>query len=891
MKLRSVMVTGFTMLLVLIPALSASNTEPEELEKKLGTAERTEKVDILISLSKSFVPRDPEKALAYAQQAYNLSKDIDYKQGETEALGKIGNSYYQMGDYQKCLDYHYKSLELALKINYFKQVKKNYNVIGVTYRKLGSLDKAVEMYLKVLEIQKTSPDADFPPSMIYNNLGNIYADQKNYTKAAEFYEKALKTIKKEQRRHRSLLLINLGLIYTHLEKYDTALKYLFGGLELCKADARTIHAAAALNIIGKVYSDTKQYTKANAYLGQALEMAEKANAGTLIVDIYETHWQLHSKMGNFKKAFEYLKLYWELKDRLFSEKKSKQISEMRVKFESERKEKENTILQKNLKIQEMELDEQKNLRNFIIALLAVSLLLAAVIANRYLAKQKSNRLLTEKNKTITQQQDELKKTLMDLSHSEQKIRAIFDNAGVGISVVNREGQFIRMNAKWPDMLGEPRQEILGKTFMDFSHPDERTTSRGYFDSLLSGEINDFHLQVRYRHADGRFFWGDLSATPILSMEGRPESVIFMVTDISDRKAAEFALRESEEKYRSLVENSSYGIVIVQDKIIKFANTQFEKLSGRSPGELIDSNLENHIEPVPAPGYKKQSKGKEKFETILVSEAGQRIDVEVHVSEIYYHDRFADLLFIHDITEKKLLERERIKNRELALKESLMAKLTKYFEDVTIRLIKSIDLLDPKEKDNGEIREILNGVENSSTRMLEFSQTLFSLSRKQPDSRNKLQLRDKIEEWTRQRALNTGFAVEANIPDRLWAVDCNPKQLQLAVTELLDFSMKLSGPGRILKIAAENVSAAEDRFKDLRKGRYVKLSLTFQGNDDDRAFESTDDFLLSFALAHAIVKKHNGDIRMKTGSPVNDFTAFEIYLPAYRHAVAQNHENL
>jgi PAS domain S-box-containing protein len=879
------------LLIFIIPALSASNTEVEELEKKIGTAEGKEKVDILISLSRSFVPRDPGKALSYAQQAYNLSKNINYKQGETEALGKIGNSYYQIGDYQKCLDYHYKSLELALKIKYFKQVKKSYNVIGVTYRKLGSLEKAVEMYLKVLEIQEISPDVDFRPSVVYNNLGNIYADQKKYTKAAEFYEKALKSTKKKETRHRSLLLINLGVIYTHLEKYDIALKFLFEALELCKTDGRTIHAAFALNIIGKVYTDTKQYSRAKSHLEQALKLAKKANARAIIMEIYETHWLLYSKTENFKKAFEFLKLYWELKDRLFNEKKSKQISEMRVKFDSERKEKENTILQKNLKIQQMKLETQKKMRNFIIILLAISLLLIIVIANRYRVKQKSNRLLTEKNKTITQQQKELKKAFTDLSHSEQKIRAIFDNAGVGIGVVNKEGQFITMNSKWPDMLGVSPEEILSKTFLEFSHPDDRSTSQGYFKSLLNGDINQFHLQVRYRHTAGHFFWGDLTATPILSLEGRPESVIFMVTDISDRKAAEFALRESEEKYRSLVENSSYGIVIALDNTIKFANSQFEYLSGCSHEDLIDSNLSNHIEPVPPSGYKKRSKGKEKFDTVLVSKTGQRVDVEVHISEIYYGERFADLLFIHDITEKKLLEQERIKNRELEFKESLMAKLTKYFEDVMNKLIKSIDLISPKEKDYVQIQEILQGVEHSSTKILEFSQTLFSLSRKQPDLINRLDLQEKIEEWTRQRALNAGFTIEANIPDHLWTVDCNPKQIQLVVTELLDHSMKLSGPGRTLKLAAENLAATEDRFKDLSKGRYVKLSLTFQGKADQQALESTDNFFLSFALAYAIVKKHNGVIYLQTRSTVNDFNSFEIYLPAYRHGLPAENKHI
>jgi tetratricopeptide (TPR) repeat protein len=199
MKDKHVKIIVYIMLLVfIIPAIFASDAKVEELEKKLGMADGREKVDILNSLSRSVEHRDPGKALSYAQQAYDLAKDINFKKGEAEALGRIGNSYKQIGEYQKCLDYHYKSLELALKIKYFRQVKRNYNMIGVTYRRLGTLEKAEEMYLKVLEIQEISPDADFLPSVIYNNLGNIYFEQKKYTKALKVYEKALKTIKKKK---------------------------------------------------------------------------------------------------------------------------------------------------------------------------------------------------------------------------------------------------------------------------------------------------------------------------------------------------------------------------------------------------------------------------------------------------------------------------------------------------------------------------------------------------------------------------------------------------------------------------------------------------------------------------------------------------------------------
>jgi PAS domain S-box-containing protein len=609
-----------------------------------------------------------------------------------------------------------------------------------------------------------------------------------------------------------------------------------------------------------------------------LAEANEINKKDLSLDIYFNLCTLYSEKEDFKQAFRYHQLYSQLKDEIFNEKKSKQIAEMRVKFESEKKEKENIILQKNLTIRELELNRQKNLRNFIIILLGISLLMVWVVTNRYQAKKRAHRLLAERNQVISKQKEELNQTLKNLRKSEQKIRAIFDNAGAGLGKVNRDGQCIRVNTKWADMLGLPQEKILNKNFLDFFHPDDNITAKEYFQSLVNGEINAFQLEIRYLHKDGSFFWGDLCATPIVSPGGDTESVIFMVIDISDRKEAEFSLRESEEKYRNLVEKASFGIAIVQDNKIKFVNSQFTKLSGYSPGELIDTPLENYIKPPPV--NIDQSKEQVKFATLLSPKIGQKIDVEVSTGEIYYGTRFADLLFIHDITEKKLLEKERLKIREFESMGTLMANLAEYFDNIFTKFTRSLDFINTSEEEPGDKNQkLVLAVANTSRKIMELSKSFLLLSKEKLDIRE-LRLQEKIKEWVPKTDVTADLTVELNIPVDVWTIGGNSNQIKIVITELLENSITTRGSDWVLKVAAENLEVKED-YADLSQGRYVKLTMALTLKNKRIRTQTTTEFGLSFALIYTIVKKHNGVIRMQPGMNRRGSAVFEIYLPAYK----------
>ncbi|MGJ3251720.1 MAG: PAS domain S-box protein [Elainellaceae cyanobacterium] len=131
-----------------------------------------------------------------------------------------------------------------------------------------------------------------------------------------------------------------------------------------------------------------------------------------------------------------------------------------------------------------------------------------------------------------------------LQESEVRFRATFDQAAVGIAHVNRQGQWLRLNQRYCDILGYTQDELLQLTFQDVTHPDDR--SLDHYQKLWDGEITDFTGEKRYIRNDGSEVWVALTDALVRSPTGEPKYVVAVVEDISDRKAAEAELQQAKD---------------------------------------------------------------------------------------------------------------------------------------------------------------------------------------------------------------------------------------------------------------------------------------------------------------------------------------------------------
>jgi PAS domain S-box-containing protein len=132
-----------------------------------------------------------------------------------------------------------------------------------------------------------------------------------------------------------------------------------------------------------------------------------------------------------------------------------------------------------------------------------------------------------------------------LRASAERLRAIFQEAPMGIAQADGDGRLIETNAAFQDMLGYSREELRGLTFADVTHPEDVESDLALFEELLAGEREGYHLQKRYIRKDGKVVWVNLSVSLVRGLGDEAGFYLGMVEDISEERRAQEALMRSE----------------------------------------------------------------------------------------------------------------------------------------------------------------------------------------------------------------------------------------------------------------------------------------------------------------------------------------------------------
>gem|GEM_PF-865443 len=174
-----------------------------------------------------------------------------------------------------------------------------------------------------------------------------------------------------------------------------------------------------------------------------------------------------------------------------------------------------------------------------------------------------------------------------LRHSEARLRATFDQAGVGIVETDAELRFIAVNDRVCEILGYEREELLGMTPHELTAPEDRDRSDDMNARLRSGELDRFTYEKRYLKRDGQPIWASVTVAAVRDSQGRHVHSIATIEDITGRKQAVAALEESEAFTRKVVDSSLNGLYIydVEQKAITFINPQYTILTGYTLDEI------------------------------------------------------------------------------------------------------------------------------------------------------------------------------------------------------------------------------------------------------------------------------------------------------------------
>lgn len=246
--------------------------------------------------------------------------------------------------------------------------------------------------------------------------------------------------------------------------------------------------------------------------------------------------------------------------------------------------------------------------------------------------------------------------------ADNRYRALFQNSLDGILLTDPAGGGLVLDANTEacKMLGWSRTEIVG-TPRDatFNMEDPRTLEL-VRERERSGRARG---EASFRRKDGSLFPGEVCTSLFEDAAGRRLAVI-SIRDITDRKQIEARLRESEEKYRTVVERANDGIIIVQDGVVKYANPRMAELNGSTVEGLIGSPITDHISDMDMEKvtgmYRRRMAGEKvpaSYEAVLKRRDGSPAQAEMNAGVVAYEGRSAVLAIVRDITERKRVEQE------------------------------------------------------------------------------------------------------------------------------------------------------------------------------------------------------------------------------------------
>jgi PAS domain S-box-containing protein len=266
-----------------------------------------------------------------------------------------------------------------------------------------------------------------------------------------------------------------------------------------------------------------------------------------------------------------------------------------------------------------------------------------------------------------------------LQESESRYRTIREEMKEGYYETDLGGNFTFLNQSFSDITGYPLQEILGSNYRDYG--DENITGAAFdvfhkvFETGKSMRAPDWKIKGR----DGKYRFIELSVSLIADASGSPKGFRGVIRDITDRKNAEIELRVSEEKYRSVVENASILIVIIQKGLIQYVNPMSLQISGYSPAEMAGRSITDLIHPLDHPAllemYSQNLQGNRhpgRNEYRAFHRDGSMRWIVISGAPITWNSSPAILYFVTDITRIKAAEEQM--HTSLREKETLLCEV-------------------------------------------------------------------------------------------------------------------------------------------------------------------------------------------------------------------------
>ncbi|MGH7849812.1 MAG: PAS domain S-box protein, partial [Thermodesulfobacteriota bacterium] len=492
---------------------------------------------------------------------------------------------------------------------------------------------------------------------------------------------------------------------------------------------------------------------------------------------------------------------------------------------------------------------------------------------------------------------ERKKAEEELSLSKQNYEALVNTVeGIVWEANINPLSFTFVSKQAERMLGYPSEEWVNRNQIWFEkvHPEDRDRVFEYCTTETTKK-RDHVIEYRIIAADGRTVWLRDIVSVIVEHD-QAAGLRGLMIDITDLKHAEMKLKESANRYRTLVENINDLIVETSaDGRFIYLSPKHEEFLGYKPEELMGRNIFENIHPDDLPLALKefsrvigsQASGKAVFRYRhkngnwrWFESTGQTVDT--------VSGEMRCVIVSRDITDRKRFEEELFKAEKLESLGVLAGGIAHDFNNLLTVILGNISVskmkLDPKDKIHGRLVE----AENASFRARDLTSQLLTFSKGGAPVKEFLQsLGDLIVDTANFVVSGSKVKCEFEMDEDLWPVEVDEGQISQVIHNLIINSDQAMPDGGIIKVSAGNVELGANNEPRLKEGRYLNITIedTGIGMTKELMDKIFDPYFttkqrgsgLGLATVYSIVRNHEGHIEVS--SKIGAGTRFDIYIPA------------
>ncbi|MCF8096141.1 MAG: PAS domain S-box protein [Desulfobacteraceae bacterium] len=505
--------------------------------------------------------------------------------------------------------------------------------------------------------------------------------------------------------------------------------------------------------------------------------------------------------------------------------------------------------------------------------------------------------------------EELEQELKTHRQEAEKYRQLIENLNEVLYMLDLDARVTYVSPNIKNIAGYSPEEIIGRNFIDFVHPEDLENRMHYFMRVLSGE--GITTEYRYLTKSGRTKWVMTNARPVLKGD-EVVGIQGMLVDITDRKNMEENYRKSEERYRNILESIEDGYYEVDaDGRILFFNNSLCRMLGYTSRELWGMNAKDLMDEENSRKMMKTAarvyntdKSYKAFDWELIRKDGAICHVEASISLNRNPEGQPSKLYgiARDITERKKNEEEK-ENLRSQLRRSqqmeaigtLAGGIAHDFNNILSSVIGYAELSMVDTQKETRIHENLSRILAAGNRAKDLVRQILTLARDGNEEFTPVSVVPMIKESMKllRSTLPATIRLQEKINDNgSLIVNANPTQLHQIIVNLATNAKYAMGDNHgTLEIRVEPVSfdnSAAKQYTEQKPGDYIKLAVSDTGTGIPPEirhkifspyFTTKERGVgtgLGLSLVHGIVKKHKGHINVY--SELGKGTSIQVFLP-------------